>query len=181
MFKLLICLLITFSSGLFAASLDDLLKIVSQDLKHNPYLGGEIEAKSHPQYSRLIELGHSFGSKLEWVDSVALRVLELPYDRERLKINPEDELIGWFDEIVIPNLIILDRTTNLATLIHELRHAVHLGTHRQISHNWFDRTLQINKKKIKEFHTKLNQSHLSKVEKTDLKRLSTRLLRNQCT
>ena len=160
-----------------ASELDFYLLSIQKNTQINPFEIGEHNAKKHPLYNKLEKEAHHLGAKIEWQNSVSKRVLELPYSENRMKIKEQDEFDGWFDEYTTPNLIIIHKDATLATLVHEIRHAIHLGQH-DIDKNvhWFDFILQQNKRLISLFKVKLNQLKIAKTEREKLNKLSTRLL-----
>ncbi len=158
--------------------LDQSIVLIKEEGSLNPFNKGESEALKHPVYKKLFLLSKMYGSVIEWHNSVSKRVLGLPYSPDRMKIKVQDEFDGWFDEYTKPNLIIIHQEASLVTLVHELRHALHLGGHKILDGNWFDVVLQKNKKKILKFHEFLeeNQTSLSQAELMKIKKVSTRLL-----
>lgn len=173
--SLLISASAAFSVGQ-AFDLDDILKEVASERSHNPFKVGERAAIGHPIYATLILQSERYGSIIEWVPSVSGAVLELPFNENRYKVVKSDEFDGWFDEFEVPNLIFVHNKSSLVTLIHELRHALHLGVHGRTEGNDFDQALQTNKRRIEKFHARLLKSPLDLKTKKRLKVLSTRLL-----
>ncbi len=171
-------LLMTLTLSFIASSseLDHYFNQIKNDSINNPFLKGEENSLNHPLYQKLKILSLSYGSTIEWHNSVSKRVLELPFHPDRMKIKKSDEFDGWFDEFTKPNLIIIHQEASLVTLIHELRHSLHLGTHKIIESEWFDLSLQKNKKKIFQFQEKIQNTPLTKNEILKLKKLTTRLI-----
>lgn len=158
------------------ADLDAIVQAVASERNQNPFKPGETAAMKHPIYPTLFLQAESYGSVVEWVPSVSAAVLELPFNENRYKVVTSDEFNGWFDEFEVPNLIIIHNKASLVTLIHELRHALHLGVHGRNEGNDFDQALQKNKRRIQKFHERLLKSPLDLKTKKRLKVFSTRLL-----
>lgn len=163
-------------SATASVDLDEVLQSVASERSHNPFKIGEKAAIKHPIYPVLLSQADHYGSVVEWVPSVSGAVLELPFNENRMKVATSDEFNGWFDEFEVPNLIFVHDKASLVTLIHELRHALHVGIHGRIEGNAFDQALQKNKRRIDQFHARLMKSPLDLKTKNRLKRLSTRLL-----
>lgn len=178
LFSLVALYLVAFAPSVVQAAvdLDEVLQAVASERNHNPFKPGEKAAQKHPIFPTLLSQADHYGSVVEWVPSVSAAVLELPFNESRMKVTSQDEFNGWFDEFEVPNLIYVHEKTSLVTLIHELRHALHVGVHGRIEGNEFDRALQINKRRIDQFHTHLMKSPLDLKTKRRLKILSTRLL-----
>ena len=160
----------------FAADLDAVLQSVASERNHNPFKPGEAAALKHPVYPTLFLQAESYGSVVAWVPSVSGAVLNLPFRESRMKVSAQDEFNGWFDEFEVPNLIFVHNKASLVTLIHELRHALHIGIHGRNEGNVFDQALQKNKRRIQKFHERLFKSPLDLKTKKRLNVLSTRLL-----
>lgn len=159
-----------------ALDLDQVIQDISSQQTINPFVKGDKAAFRHPIYPVLDQMAADFGSVIKWVPSVSAEVLNLPFVADRMKVQPSDEFNGWFDEYEVPNLIIVHKKASLVTLVHELRHALHIGVHGRIQGNTFDQEIQLNRVKIKRFHDKLLRSPMDTKTKTRLKYLSTRLL-----
>lgn len=157
-------------------SLDQVLTQLSQNREHSPFKRGETIVRRHPLYSDMVALARTYNTKVVWATSVPGEVLQFPYNDERIKVDMTWELEGWFDEFTSPNVIILDRQTYLSTLMHEIRHAIQLGSHGKISGNWFDKLLQSNKKKAAQFQARLKKMKISEKQRKHLHMQATRLI-----
>jgi hypothetical protein len=176
--RILIIFSLIFTLNAFAEvrTLDTVINAIRRDREHEPFKIGESNAKKHPQYPGLMTMVERFGAEVEWVKGVSKRVLELPYNPARMKVTVKDSFDGWFDEFTTPNLIIIDRGTNILTLVHELRHVVHLGTNTIYEGTWYDLRVKQNHDRVLAFHKKISKSSLSKKDKAALKLLATRLV-----
>lgn len=162
--------------GLQAKTLDDFVVQIESNQKYDPFVIGGVKAARHPLFSELMAFAKEYNTNVKWVPSVAQEVLRLPFHPSRMVIQKDQPLDGWFDELISPNRIILHDESAFITLIHELRHAVQLGTHGLNKGSEFDRLLQKNKRRIAKFHLKIAGSDLPEAEISHLKTLSTRLV-----
>ena len=101
--------------------------------------------------SELYTFAKELNVKIEKVSSVSRRVLKLPFNPRRMKISADDQLEGWFDEYSSSNLIIIEKKATVMTLVHELRHAIHLGAHHPLMGNKLDRQIEKAKAQAKNF------------------------------
>lgn len=173
---LLMFLLFFQNQSVLALSLDDILERMAEDKEHSPFVVGLSNSENHPQYPSLVRFAEAHTTQVEWVKSVSESVLKLPFHPDRMRIRKSDEFDGWFDEYTNPNIIYLHQEAALIILVHELRHALQLGTHEQISGSWFDRALQINKKRVIDFQTRLRSVPMSAAMRHKLRKLSQRLI-----
>lgn len=164
------------SPHLQAKTLDDFINLIKNDSQYDPFLTGPAGAFKHPQYEELMGFAEQYHSTVKWVPSVAKEVLKLPFHQDRMSVRPTEVFDGWFDEFVLPNQVILSKKAAFITLVHELRHVVHLGSHGLTAGTKFDRLLQQNKKRIQRFQVRLVESNLPEEVKEQLKKLSTRLI-----
>lgn len=141
----------------------------------SPFIS-EKAAKEHPSYEDLLFLAHQLNAEVRWVRSVAGSVRRLPPHKDRYLFSGTDEFDGWFDEFTTPNLILIHRQATLVILLHELRHALHLGSHGVVGGNKFDRAVRQAKLEVETFHQTLKAAGLSPARSRRLKKLSTRLV-----
>lgn len=157
-------------------SLDQFMNQIAQDKNNSPFVRGESVVRHHPLYKDLVALARAYNTKVVWSSSVPRDVLKFPYNEERMKIDLSWELEGWFDEFTNPNIIVMDKDTYLSTLTHEIRHAIQLGSHGKVSGNWFDKLLQINKKKVALFQARLKKLKMNEKNRKALHTHATRLI-----
>ncbi len=157
-------------------TLNDLLLKLDQDTAHSPFVRGQKRATEHPLYPELLKFAKMYNAKIVWTPSVAKYVLSLPPHPDRLKVSEQDEFDGWFEEFENPNQIILDGNTAMIILVHELRHALHLGSHKLMPGSWYDLLLQRKKKEIRKFELSIQQSSLPGKEQRKLRQWLSRLI-----
>lgn len=133
-------------------------------------------AKRHPFYRDLEAMAELLDADVRWVGSVAGAVRGLPFHEDRYKFSEADEFDGWFDEFTSPNLILIHRQATMVILVHELRHALHLGTHSVVGGNEYDQTLRRAKLEVVKLHQELATMGLKAVRSKRLKTYSTRLV-----
>lgn len=150
---------------------------ISCEIALGPFVRGERATRNHPHYEKLARLAQKIGVHIEWVDNVRARVDEidenelalefsndLPFRfRKKLDFRPD----AWFEDNTNPNLIVLDRKqASLATLIHELRHAVQMGPEIARGGSGFDQAVRQAKIEIRIFQNDvLGAAELSVREK----------------
>jgi hypothetical protein len=164
------------SFAIQAKTLDDFIDVIQKNPQYDPFVVGEAEALRHPLNSELMEFAQKYNTTVIWTTSVAKEVLKLPFHPDRMVIKKNEALDGWFDDLVSPNSIILHQEAAFITLIHELRHAVQLGSHGLNSGTAFDRLLQQNKRRILKFHQRMIESDLAATHQERLKKAATRLV-----
>ncbi|MGE3388011.1 MAG: hypothetical protein AB7K41_14875 [Bdellovibrionales bacterium] len=162
----------------FAAdlSLDAEIEAMLSLPEHPPFVK-EATAKQHPRYATLLELGEALNAEVRWTKSVARAVLKLPFHPDRYRFKKDSEFDGWFDEFTTPNLILIHNQATLVILVHELRHALHLGSHGLVVGNEYDRLLIQAKREIEKYQNGLNQRQdLTVAKRRRMRKLSTRLV-----
>ncbi len=162
-------------------SLDNILTKIKSNRAHNPFAIGEKAALRHPDYKKIKEFATFLNVDIKWTPSVSAYVLKLDFLEERYKVKKTDEFDGWFDEFTDPQLIIIHQESNLVTLLHEMRHALHLGRFTFISNQielaWFDQFLLNQKKNIQKYHEWINQnSQYTNAQKKKYRKCATRIL-----
>lgn len=162
--------------GAPAPSLDQIVHQLTSSKEFSPFIVGEDKSKKHPLYQNLLDLSKTFGAEVSWVNSVSKSVLQLPFHPERIVVKAHDEFDGWFDEFTTPSQIFIHKEATMIILIHELRHALHLGNHELLNGNAFDRLLQKNKKTIDQFKIQVQSSPLHSSTKRMLIKSATRLI-----
>ena len=141
-------------------SLEQRIQFIIKERNYSPLAGGQEHVMQHPDYESLVFFADQLGVKISWVDSIAESVLALPHEQDRMKVRLEDKFQGWFEEYTHPNIIFLDRKTSLSTLVHELRHAIHLGTYGTRMGTPLDRSIQRSKAEALIFRERIEGSPL---------------------
>lgn len=172
--KILLFFSILVVSGAARSEVDGIVHEIVSSGK-SPFVQ-ERAAKAHASYPSIEALAQKLGSRIQWTSSVSKSVLRLPFHPDRFRFDRKEEFDGWFDEFTSPNLILVHRKATLAIVVHELRHALHLGGHGFHLGNRYDRTLQRSKTEIQRFHQDLQRSGLRPSRISRLKQRSTRLL-----
>ncbi len=159
-----------------AATIDQIYAEIAKDPKNSPFVIGPIESMNHPIYSKIESLAQSYSTEIQWTPSVSQSVLQLPFHPERMIIHPTDEFDGWFDEFTSPNLLLIHNEAAMIILLHELRHALHLGRHPLLPGHWFDENLQKYKQLIDLEKKRLDQAPVDLNLKKSLLGLLTRMI-----
>ena len=167
---------LAFSSRGWAKTLDDVVSEMKSGQYGDPFVVGPSRAKKNLLYDDLLRIAADFNTDVKWVRSVSASVRALPFHPDRMNVKASDEFDGWFDEYTDPNQIFVHNKAALIILIHELRHAVQLGSHGKIRGTWFDQLLQRSRAKIHDFQSDLSESSLSKAWQFKLRKSSQRLL-----
>lgn len=146
--------------------------------KQNPFVSYPNSLR-HGSYANLKNLATQLGTQVKWTSSVASSVKQLPFNESRIIVFKDDEFDGWFDEYVTPQLILIHKQATLVTMIHELRHALHLGKHLPKSAGVYDKFLyNMNQTTIRfhqtiELDRQLTQSRKLKIKSSTKKLVET--------
>ncbi|MEW6056162.1 MAG: hypothetical protein AB1540_06070 [Bdellovibrionota bacterium] len=126
----------------------------------SPVEPGKTATRKHPRYKTLLKTAETLGVTVKWKTNLA-RMAGVP-------IRDGEELEGYFDSET--NAVYLDsKIASLNTLVHELRHALHLGTAHPITGQKFDREVQLANRVGLKFDEQLNtRSDLSEERKAEL-------------
>jgi len=112
-------------------TLDDYI----ENLQINPF-------KTRDPGVYLTDLAKYLNIQIEWTNSIYDKVMQLKPHKCRLKPNKKFIYLGWFDQYTSPNIIFLHTDCTLDTIIHEMRHALHLGNHNLLNGNVIDQEIQ---------------------------------------
>lgn len=140
------------------------------DRPYSPVVQGQAHVEGHPHYQRLLAVACSLGVRVEWVSNVAKAT--------GMKLRPGETIEGYFDDV--RNLVFLDRRiASLATVVHELRHALHLGLNHPVVGGGFEREIQLAVREGKRLEAEVKtRADLTETERKKLIGLKEKLVVN---